>query len=53
MKINLYLQEVDMDLAADINTLQILPISIINHSQFRELVYTSRIFNSDEAQQIG
>jgi enoyl-CoA hydratase/carnithine racemase len=42
-----------MGLAADISTLQILPKSIINHSHFRELVYTSHSFNSDEAQQIG
>ena len=42
-----------MGLAADISTLQILPKSITNHSHFRELVYTSRSFNSDEAQQIG
>jgi enoyl-CoA hydratase/carnithine racemase len=42
-----------MGLAADIGTLQILPKSITNHGHFRELVYTSRAFNSDEAQQIG
>jgi enoyl-CoA hydratase/carnithine racemase len=42
-----------MGLAADISTLQILPKSVTNHSHFRELVYTSRTFNSDEAQQIG
>lgn len=42
-----------MGLAADISTLQILPKSIINHSHFRELVYTSRSFNSNEAQEIG
>jgi hypothetical protein len=42
-----------MGLAADISTLQILPKSITNHSHFRELVYTSCAFNSDEAQQIG
>lgn len=42
-----------MGLAADIGTLQILPKYIMNHSLFRELVYTSRMFNADEAQQIG
>ncbi|CAF1274462.1 unnamed protein product [Adineta steineri] len=47
------IKEVDIGLAADIGTLQILPKSITNHSIFRELVYTSRTFTSDEAQQIG
>lgn len=42
-----------MGLAADISTLQILPKSITNHSHFRELVYTSRSFDSNEAQEIG
>ncbi|UJR31754.1 hypothetical protein I4U23_019232 [Adineta vaga] len=47
------IKEVDMGLAADISTLQILPKFISNHSLFRELVYTSRTFKNDEAQQIG
>ncbi|UJR14927.1 hypothetical protein I4U23_001909 [Adineta vaga] len=47
------IKEVDMGLAADVGTLQILPKSVINHSLFRELVFTSRIFKTDEAQQIG
>jgi hypothetical protein len=42
-----------MGLAADVGTLQILPKLIIDHSRFRELVYTSRIFDTNEAQQIG
>jgi len=42
-----------MGLAVDRSTLQISPTSIINHSHLRELVYTSRTFNSNEAQQIG
>jgi len=42
-----------MGLAADIGTLQILPKLIIDHSLFRELVFTSRTFDTDEAQQIG
>ena len=42
-----------MDLAADVGTLQILPKLIADHSLFRELVFTSRTFDSNEAQQIG
>jgi delta(3,5)-delta(2,4)-dienoyl-CoA isomerase len=42
-----------MGLAADVGTLQILPKSISDHSLFRELVYTSRMFNTEEAKQIG
>ncbi|CAF3814731.1 unnamed protein product [Rotaria sp. Silwood1] len=47
------IKEVDMGLAADVGTLQILPQSITNHSLFRELVFTSRTFDTNEAQQIG
>ena len=47
------LQEVDIGLAADVGTLQILPKFITNHSLFRELVLTSRKFDSKEALQIG
>lgn len=42
-----------MGLAADVGTLQILPKLVIDHSLFRELVFTSRTFNTDEAKQIG
>jgi delta(3,5)-delta(2,4)-dienoyl-CoA isomerase len=42
-----------MGLAADVGTLQILPKLITDHGRFRELVYTARTFNSEEAQQIG
>jgi enoyl-CoA hydratase/carnithine racemase len=42
-----------MGLAADIGTLQILPKLIVDHSRFRELVFTSRTFDTNEAQQIG
>lgn len=42
-----------MGLAADVGTLQIFPKSVINHSLFRELVFTSRKFDTNEAQQIG
>ncbi|CAF0912692.1 unnamed protein product [Adineta steineri] len=47
------IKEVDMGLVPDIGTLQILPKSIANHSLFRELVFTSRTFDTNEAQQIG
>jgi len=42
-----------MGLAADVGTLQIFPKSVVNHSRFRELVYTSRMFDANEAQEIG
>lgn len=42
-----------MGLAADVGTLQIFPRSVIDHSRFRELVYTARPFDATEAQQIG
>ena len=42
-----------MGIAADVGTLQILPQCITDHGLFRELVYTSRAFNTDEAQKIG
>ena len=42
-----------MGLAADVSTLQILPKSVTDHSLFRELVFTSRTFDTNEAQQIG
>ena len=42
-----------MGLAADVGTLQILPKLVIDHSLFRELVFTSRTFNTEEAKQIG
>ena len=42
-----------MGIAADVGTLQILPQCITDHGLFRELVYTSRVFNTDEAQKIG
>lgn len=42
-----------MGLAADVGTLQILPKYICDHGLFRELVFTSRSFNIDEAQKIG
>ncbi|CAF3793972.1 unnamed protein product [Rotaria socialis] len=47
------IKEVDIGLAADIGTLQILPKLITDHSLFHELVFTSRTFDTNEAQQIG
>ncbi|CAF4736810.1 unnamed protein product, partial [Rotaria sp. Silwood1] len=47
------IKEVDIGLAADVGTLQILPKLIADHSLFRELVLTSRTFDTNEAQQIG
>ncbi|CAF1545627.1 unnamed protein product, partial [Rotaria sordida] len=47
------IKEVDIGLAADVGSLQILPKSITDHGLFRELVFTSRTFDTNEAQQIG
>jgi len=47
------IREVDIGLAADIGTLQRLPKSVGNHSLVRELVFTGRDFNSDEAKGLG
>lgn len=47
------IKEVDMGLAADIGTLQRLPKVTGNDSLARELIYTSRKFNSDEAKTLG
>ncbi|CAF2828908.1 unnamed protein product [Rotaria sp. Silwood2] len=49
----LHLEEVDIGLAADVGTLQILPKLINDHSLFRELVLTSRTYDTNEEQQIG
>lgn len=49
----LHFEEVDIGLAADVGTLQILPKLIADHGLFRELVLTSRTFDAIEAQQIG
>jgi len=47
------IKEVDIGLAADVGTLQRMPKLIGNDSIMRELVYTGRRFNADEAQNIG
>ena len=47
------IKEVDVGLAADIGTLQRMPKIVGNDSLLRELVYTARQFNVDEAKQLG
>lgn len=47
------IKEVDIGLAADIGTLQRFPKIIGNDSLARELVYTARRFDSDEAKSVG
>jgi len=47
------IKEVDIGLAADIGTLQRLPKIIGNHSLLRELAYTARKMQSDEAKNVG
>ncbi|CAF1527002.1 unnamed protein product, partial [Didymodactylos carnosus] len=46
------IKEAEMGLAADVGTLQLLPKLIGNHSLFRELVYSSRMFNANEAKDL-
>jgi delta(3,5)-delta(2,4)-dienoyl-CoA isomerase len=48
-----FAQEVDIGLAADVGTLQRLPKVVGNDSLARELVYSARRFQSDEALQFG
>jgi len=47
------IKEVQLGLAADVGTLQRLPKIIGNHSLARELAYTGRNFNAEEALQLG
>ncbi|ELT88828.1 hypothetical protein CAPTEDRAFT_153757 [Capitella teleta] len=47
------IKEVDIGLAADVGTLQRLPKIVGNDSLVRELVYTARRFQSDEALSFG
>uniref|UniRef100_A0A0B7BF52 Delta(3,5)-Delta(2,4)-dienoyl-CoA isomerase, mitochondrial n=2 Tax=Arion vulgaris TaxID=1028688 RepID=A0A0B7BF52_9EUPU len=47
------IKEVDLGLAADVGTLQRFQKIIGNDSLFRELAYTGRRFNSDEAKSMG
>lgn len=47
------IKEVDAGLAADIGTLQRFPKIVANDSWVRELCYTAREFNSQEALQYG
>lgn len=46
-------QEVDIGLAADLGTLQRFPKIIGNDSLYRELAYTGRKFDAEEAKSIG
>lgn len=46
-------KEVDVGLAADIGTLQRFPKVVGNDSLARELIYTARRFNPDEAKTLG
>ena len=46
-------KEVDIGLAADIGTLQRLPKVVGNQSLARELIYTARRFDADEAKSLG
>ncbi|CAD8098084.1 unnamed protein product [Paramecium sonneborni] len=47
------IKEIDIGMAADIGTLQRLGLQNSNASLFRELTYTGRIFNSQEALSLG
>ncbi|XP_033735841.1 delta(3,5)-Delta(2,4)-dienoyl-CoA isomerase, mitochondrial-like isoform X2 [Pecten maximus] len=47
------IKEVDIGVAADVGTLQRFPKIVGNDSLVRELTYTARRFNSDEAKEIG
>jgi len=46
-------QEVDLGIVADVGTLQRLPKIIGNDSLVRELCYTARQMNADEAHSVG
>ena len=47
------IKEIDIGLAADLGTLQLFPKIVGNQSTFRELAYTGRIFEAEEAHDIG
>jgi len=47
------IKEVDVGLAADVGTLQRLPKIIGNEGAVRELAYTARKFDAEEAQRLG
>ncbi|CAD8176352.1 unnamed protein product [Paramecium pentaurelia] len=50
---NFSIKEIDIGMAADIGTLQRLGVQNANTSLFRELAYTGRIFNAQEALSLG
>jgi delta(3,5)-delta(2,4)-dienoyl-CoA isomerase len=47
------IKEVDVGLAADVGTLQRMPKAVGNDSLFRELAYTGRRFDAQEAKKLG
>jgi len=47
------IKEVDIGMAADLGTLQLMPHALSNQSFFREVAYTGRIFTSEEALRHG
>ncbi len=47
------IKEIDIGMAADIGTLQHFPKRVGNHSTFKELAYTGRSMQADEALRIG
>ena len=47
------IKEIDIGMAADIGTLQLMPHALGNQSFFREIAYTGRIFSAEEALKHG
>ncbi len=48
-----FVQEVDIGIAADLGTLQRMPKSVGNGSLVRELAFTARKFDAEEAKSLG
>lgn len=47
------IKEIDIGMAADLGTLQLMPHALGNQSWFRELAYSGRIFTAEEALKQG
>ena len=47
------IKEIDIGMAADLGTLQVLPYIVGNNSFIREVAFTGRYFSSEEAQKNG
>lgn len=47
------IKEIDIGMAADLGTLQLMSTITGNDSTFREMAYTSRYLGAEEAQRIG